>query len=260
MIALCDPPAPTTPPTTEKERRGFTDFFHRSTTPEPTAKPAEGAASPAKKDDKATAAVLTDWASQARGTVTDLLSRSKTPTPSPAPDSAKGAEDAVPANVLAEPPLRRMVVVVLGLRPHRAGLWTSSERPGESVMYYALLNGCPALVLPLLPGSPLLAWHAMTLEQLQKLEGGVDGAKFKAVADELNEYVGLCVDWDRVVPDSQLEPGDAPEADGDLDGKRKRAVRRAVETLLAGAVRSDCKEVRSKLERDRAGIAFFRVP
>ncbi|KZV99552.1 hypothetical protein EXIGLDRAFT_724583 [Exidia glandulosa HHB12029] len=270
MIALCDPPTPVTPPATENERRGFSDFFHRTKTPEPTSTAPEGPASTKEEKDKdklsASAATLTDWASQAK----DFFHRPKTPTPTPGSGepqkekekggSAEETTSAVPANVLAEPPLRRMVVLVLGLQPHRAGLWTSSERPGESVMYYALLNGCPALVLPLLPGSPLVAWHAMTLEQLQKLEGGVDGAKFKAVADDLFEYVGLCVDWDRVVPDSQVESSD-PAGDGaDIDGKRKKAVRRAVETLLAGAVQSDCKEVRSKLDRDRAGIAFFRVP
>lgn len=56
------------------------------------------------------------------------------------------------------PPPRNMLLTVIGLAPHRFGMWTSSARPGESVMKYQLLNGCPALVLPVLPGSPLVSW------------------------------------------------------------------------------------------------------
>lgn len=41
-----------------------------------------------------------------------------------------------------------MVMVVVGLKPHRINLWTSSQRPHESVMYYQLMNGCPAIIVP----------------------------------------------------------------------------------------------------------------
>lgn len=271
MIALCDAPVPETKP--EKDRGVFSDLFHRGKTPDPSTKPEASAesnnSSPNRTsslqqvsgkgmDDKTPN--LTDWATQARGSVQDFFNRSKTHTIEPVAKGSAGSEEAVPANVLAEPPLRRMVVVVLGLKPHRVGLWASSERPEESVMYYLLLNGCPSLVLPLLPGSPLVAWHALTLEQLQKLEGGVGGARFKAVADKLVEYVSLCIDWDRVVPDSQVESTANGTARVDLDENRRSAVRRAVESLLTGAVQSDCKELRNKLDRDRAGIVFFRVP
>lgn len=65
-----------------------------------------------------------------------LLPRSGTPSPEPS------------LTPLPEPPKpRRLVVVALGIAPHRK-LWTMSQRPGESVVNYILLNGCPAIVLP----------------------------------------------------------------------------------------------------------------
>ncbi|EJD54780.1 hypothetical protein AURDEDRAFT_110266 [Auricularia subglabra TFB-10046 SS5] len=273
MIALCDDPGPVAPPADESKRHSFSDFFHRrssSKTSDPAAEgsPDDGKAKDEKDKDKDRHLhALAGYATQARDTVTEYIHRAQAKaaaapadarTSKKADEQPEGAPEATPAAAV----LRRMVVAVVGLKPHRAGLWTSSERPGESVLYYALLNGCPALVLPLLPGSPLVAWHALTLEQLQKLDGGVDGARFRAVADSLFEYVALCVDWERVIPDSQLESGESVDHESEVDmlGKRRSAVRRAVETLLAGAVQSDCKEVRSKVDRDRAGIAFFRVP
>jgi hypothetical protein len=65
-----------------------------------------------------------------------LVSRSRTTSPEPS------------LAPLPEPPKpRRLVLLALGIAPHRR-LWTSSQRPGESVINYVLLNGCPAVVLP----------------------------------------------------------------------------------------------------------------
>ncbi|KAH7100065.1 hypothetical protein BKA62DRAFT_707466 [Auriculariales sp. MPI-PUGE-AT-0066] len=290
VIQLSDIPAPD-PNFSENEKQGvFADFFHQKKSPGPDAKPdtpsLDVKPSTAEQDNKSKRLSgsykdqLSAYATQASASVSDFFHRPKTPTtttpaqapsssiasiasaPAPAPDvsttpAAAEVDPTIPPVVAAEPKLRRMVVVVLGIRPHRAGLWTSSERPGESVMYYAIMNGCPAVVLPLLPGSPLVAWHANTLGQLQKLEGGISGPKFKVIAQRLYQYVDLCIDWERVVPDDQLEEA---EAETPLEEKRKLAVRRAIEALLAGAVQSDCKEVRKEVDADRAGIAFFRIP
>jgi hypothetical protein len=61
-----------------------------------------------------------------------------------------------------------MVILCVGLKPHRS-LWTTSARPGESVIKYLLLNGCPAIVVPVKIGAPLVAWDALTLEELWKV-------------------------------------------------------------------------------------------
>jgi len=43
---------------------------------------------------------------------------------------------------------------------------TTSARPSEGVIYYQLLNGCPALIVPARIGAPLVAWDGLTLGQL----------------------------------------------------------------------------------------------
>ena len=159
------------------------------------------------------------------------------------------------APVALPPPQRRMVILVLGIAPHRAGIWTSSQRPGESIMNYTLLNGCPAMVVPIRTGTPLIAWHGCTLKMLQTMEGGVEGAIFEKVLDRLNEYVGLCVDWDRIVfPEDTKGEGESNESAG------LRIVKDGLRLILAGGVRSkDSAEVKKKIDGERAGIVFFRI-
>lgn len=171
-----------------------------------------------------------------------------------------------------------MVLVVLGIKPHRK-LWTTSARPGESVIEYILLNGCPAVVVPVKPGSPLVAWDTLTLEQLHKIgakaPGGVESDKAKGVVHVLLEYLALCVDWERltepdretdeekakVAEENELEGG-GEKADELLATEGKKAVlREAVRLLVTGAINSwQSKEVRGKVDLDRAGIVMFRIP
>jgi hypothetical protein len=131
-----------------------------------------------------------------------------------------------------------MVLLVVGLKPHRS-LWTTSKRPGESVIRYILLNGCVSIVVPVKPGAPLVAWDTLTLEKLwevelppedysstttnnnnnsgkanstsdttddqkdkKKMQESKDG-KFEGIVQVLFEYLDLCVDWDRVA----MRPG-----------------------------------------------------
>lgn len=122
-------------------------------------------------------------------------------------------------------------------------------------MNYTLLNGCPAMVVPIRTGTPLIAWHGCTLKMLQTMEGGVEGAIFEKVLDRLNEYVGLCVDWDRIVfPEGTKGEGESNESAG------LRIVKDGLRLILAGAVRSkDSAEVKKKIDGERAGIVFFRI-
>jgi len=159
------------------------------------------------------------------------------------------------APVALPPTQRRMVILVVGIAPHRAGIWTSSQRPGESVMKYMLLNGCPAMVVPIRMGTPLIAWHTCTLKMLQMMEGGVDGTIFERVLDRLNEYVGLCVDWERIVfPKGTKGERESNESAG------LRVVKDGLRLILAGGVRSkDSAEVKKRIDGERAGIVFFRI-
>ncbi|KAI0342313.1 hypothetical protein BDW22DRAFT_1357636 [Trametopsis cervina] len=190
--------------------------------------------------------------------LSNLFSRSRTPSPEPS------------LTPLPPPPVpRRMVIIVVGLKPHRAGLWTTSARPSESVMYYQLLNGCPAIVVPVKVGAPLVAWDALTLEDLWKVplpkeDDAPDSGKFGGIVSVIHEYLDLCVDWDRFVLSAALSGEDASVAEADvqadLEGK-KTALKDAVALLIAGAVRSgDSKQVKDKLDKERSGIAMWRIP
>ncbi|KAF8519449.1 hypothetical protein JB92DRAFT_2898687 [Gautieria morchelliformis] len=209
---------------------------------------------------------------------TAKLSRSRSPSPSPSinradPPGSITPDPSVPTTL---PLPRRMVILVLGIKPHRH-YWTTSARPSESVIEYILLNGCPAVVLPVRPGSPLVAWDTLTLEQLHKigkLPGGLESAKAKGVINVLSEYSGLCVDWERVVvPGRQVEAeekdmhGDVPGESKGRDGgeilleAKKAAVRDAMRLLVAGAINSGTsKEAKKAVDFDRAGIVMFRIP
>lgn len=80
----------------------------------------------------------------------------------------------------------------------------------------------------------------------------------------LFEFVALCVDWERVIL-----PGDGVEGAGGVgeetaargEERKKEAVRNGIELLVEAAMRSgDSKEVKDKVDADRAGIVMFRLP
>lgn len=195
--------------------------------------------------------------------LSQTFSRSRTPSPEPA------------LTVLPPPPQpRRIAVVVVGLKPHRT-FWTTSQRPSESVIQYQLLNGCPAVVVPAKLGAPLLAWDTLTLEQLWKValpgEDGPDAAskdgRFEGIVGVLYEYLDFCVDWNRVVLSAageQATDGSADVQDGDAkadEEKKREAVKAAVKVLVAAAVRSGAsKEVKEQVDKERSGIAMWRIP
>jgi len=192
----------------------------------------------------------------------NLFNRSRTPSPEPQ---------------LAELPLppspRRLVIIALGLKPHRK-IWTSSQRPSESVINYQLLNGCPAVVVPVKLGAPLLAWDTLTLEELWDVELPAEGAKsvsgrFEGVVSVLFEYLDMCVDWERVVvpvvggEDDTFagDKGEEGKAKGTDEGMAKQCVQGALEVVIAAAVRSgESKEVKKEVDKERSGIAMWRIP
>jgi hypothetical protein len=173
------------------------------------------------------------------------FTRSRTPSPEPAL-----------APVPQPPAPRRLLITVLGMKPHRT-LWATSARPSESVIQYQLLNGCPAIILPAKLGAPLVAWDTYTLVDLwkirvpQEVEKEFPGGEFNGTVNVLFEYTDLCIDWDRVT----LQGTNVTE-----DGK-KVEVKNALALVVAGAVRSgSSKEVRKEVDPERCGIAMWRIP
>ncbi|KAF8511568.1 hypothetical protein BU17DRAFT_97135 [Hysterangium stoloniferum] len=197
---------------------------------------------------------------------------SSTTSRPPSPQSEQSTETLDPAVPSTIPPPRRMVLVVLGIKPHR-GLWTTSARPSESIIKYILLNGCPAIIVPVKAGSPLVAWDTLTLEDLHKLNkqpGGVESPKAKGVINVICEYLGLCVDWERVtaVPDEKekeiiagVSEEDEQKAEEALLNEKQAAVKEAVRLLVVGAINSaQSEEAKKEIDLDRAGIVMFRIP
>ncbi len=194
-----------------------------------------------------------------------MFARSRSPSPHPDDtghgENTKGGAEPVPQLTALPPPPapRRMVILVVGLKPHRK-LWTTSARPGESVIQYLLLNGCPAIVVPVKLGAPLVAWDGLTLENLWKMELPEEGAgsktgAFEGVVTVLFEFLDLCVDWARVTLDGELGK---PVAD---DNAGKNVVKESLTLLVAAAIRSrESKEVRNEVDEQRAGVAMWRIP
>ncbi|KAG6831469.1 hypothetical protein H0H92_010378 [Tricholoma furcatifolium] len=184
--------------------------------------------------------------------LSNSFSRSRTPSPEPA------------LTPLPAPPQpRRLVILLVGLKPHRK-IWTSSARPEESVIYYLLCNGCPAVVVPAKVGAPLLAWDTLTLKQLWKLElpaeeagmGTTSDGKFEGVVKVISEYLELAVDWERVVV-----PGNVAETPAKDVESKKLSVKDAIALLVASAVRTRAsKEVQTEVDVDRCGIVMWRIP
>ncbi|KAJ7599330.1 hypothetical protein C8J56DRAFT_187529 [Mycena floridula] len=179
-------------------------------------------------------------------TLSNVFSRSRSPSPEP---------QLTPLPPPAKP--RRMVILLVGLKPHRK-LWTTSARPGESVINYILLNGTPSIVIPVKVGAPLLAWDGLTLEQLWQVELPADGAvsasgKFEGIVNVLTEFLEMCVDWDRFV---------IPGHEGPVNVENGQAtVKDAMRLLVAAAIRSkDSKEAKKEIDKERSGIAMWRIP
>jgi len=124
-------------------------------------------------------------------------------------------------------------------------------------MHYLLLNGCPAVTVPVRPGCPLISWDALTLDELHKIGAkNINGKKFNGIVNVLFEYVSFCIDWDRVI----LPPEYAKEEGNDQKSKED-AVKEAIGLVVAGAVQSyESTEVKKKVDSDRAGIVMLRMP
>lgn len=137
--------------------------------------------------------------------------------------------------------------MLVGLKPYKLNLWTSSQRPGESIMNYLILDGCPAVVLPARPGTPLLAWNSITLKQLYQLRG--DTGHEKGVVDCWVEFLSLCVDMDRICTQDNKGRG------------KEEMLRDAIELCVQGAFKSgDSKVVEKEVDTSRAGLLVMRMP
>ncbi|KAF8632878.1 hypothetical protein AX17_004725 [Amanita inopinata Kibby_2008] len=170
--------------------------------------------------------------------LSNFFSRSRTPSPEPA------------LTPLPRPPTpRRLVMLVVGLKPHRK-LWST--------------------MMPAKLGAPLVAWDTLTLEKLWDVQLPTEAemnrrdfkGAFMGIVDVLFEYLDLCVDWDRYVDPSEQGPNDGGgEGEKKGLGNPKDVLKDAVVLLVAAAIRSgNSKEARKELDKERSGIAMWRIP
>jgi hypothetical protein len=110
----------------------------------------------------------------------------------------------------------------------------------------------------------------MTLEQLWRIPIPKDDApvdlkepiaegqiSFQNTVAFLNEFLGLCIDWDRM----ELIGSQGQEKKIATDEEKRAAVKEALILLVAGAVRSgESKAVRKDVDKERSGIAMWRIP
>ncbi|MCJ1253899.1 hypothetical protein MMC24_001713 [Lignoscripta atroalba] len=60
----------------------------------------------------------------------------------------------------------RLLVLFLGISPWRTQAWSQARNPGEARLMFHLINGIPALVLPVTAQAPICAWSPLTLHQM----------------------------------------------------------------------------------------------
>jgi hypothetical protein len=85
----------------------------------------------------------------------------------------------------------RMVILFTGIAPYRGVVsyvtffgtftaktseqWSQSRRPGCGTIIFHLLDGCPALVIPVTKAAPITAWSPWTLSQMRAATSAVPG-------------------------------------------------------------------------------------
>lgn len=72
---------------------------------------------------------------------------------------------------------QRLIVFFAGISPWRTQAWSQARIPGQAKLMLHLINGCPALVIPVIAGggvqgtprqgAPICAWSAWTLAQMR---------------------------------------------------------------------------------------------
>ncbi|KAH7097595.1 hypothetical protein BKA62DRAFT_716158 [Auriculariales sp. MPI-PUGE-AT-0066] len=144
---------------------------------------------------------------------------------------------------------RRMVILLLGIKPHRGSVICAA---------YQLFNGCPAIVLPMRSGGPLLGWHTMTLQGLHDAwyrdGGGFGSTSARQRTTEIDRITQTLFMFET---EFRLYEEEDEEA---IWVNKRLAVARALELLVVAAAQSDSMELRRNVDRARTGIAFFRLP
>jgi hypothetical protein len=146
-------------------------------------------------------------------------------------------------------PHGRLFIFFTGIAPFRAGMWSTSRRPGCAQIIFHLLDGCPALVVPVATArTPVMAWSPWTLSQMRNR--GATGYTPERQIGSIVQQVSQQVEWPGLYPCVR----DVSQA---FDRMMWRVLGMMINGALAAGAGADGK-VLGKIDADRAGIVMFR--
>lgn len=155
-----------------------------------------------------------------------------------------------------------MLVVFTGISPYR-GVWSQSRRPGCGTIIFHLLDGCPALVIPVNSRAPICAWSPWTLSQMRAAQAqqpppmGMPGMQMQMPMQQPGMYnpewhhEQICEFLDSVISVPHINPA--------IQEKYVEVLGRSVSLVVNGALAlENCRPLLGKLDPERAGIVMFR--
>jgi hypothetical protein len=149
----------------------------------------------------------------------------------------------------------RMLILFTGIAPYR-GVWSQSRRPGCGMLIFHLLDGCPALVIPVTKAAPITAWSPWTLSQMRTAASTAPGFNAAATAGAGGyspewQHEQICEWLDTIISVPHVSPA--------LQKNYTEVLGRMVSLVINGALALErCTPILGKLDPERAGICMFR--
>jgi hypothetical protein len=154
-----------------------------------------------------------------------------------------------------------MVILFTGISPYR-GVWSQSRRPGCGTIIFHLLDGCPALVIPVTSRAPICAWSPWTLSQMRAAQNSfapgppqqIGMMPMPAQPGTYNpewQHEQICEFLDSVISVPHINPA--------IRDRYVEVLGRSVSLVVNGALAlENCRPLLGKLDPERAGIVMFR--
>jgi hypothetical protein len=121
--------------------------------------------------------------------------------------------------------------------------WSQSRRPGIATLLFHLLDGCPALVIPVTKTAPITAWSPWTLAQMRNPQGSGYSPEWQH--EQICEYLDTIISIPHVSPALQKVYVDV--------------LGRMVSLIINGALAlHNCTPILGKLDPERAGVCMLR--
>jgi hypothetical protein len=148
----------------------------------------------------------------------------------------------------------RMVILFTGISPYRANMWSTSRRPGCGTIIFHLLDGCPALIIPVTNKAPICAWSPWTLSQMRAAQynpSNPTGPGMNVGYSAEWQHEQICEWLDTIISVQHVNPS--------IRDRYVDVLGRSVSLVINGALALEkCQPLLGKLDPERAGIVMFR--